>query len=65
MNCYMNEVCVGENYYYDFLEILIICEGNVIYDIEGEWVKLGKGDMLIFNFGVNYYDIIELGMMNV
>lgn len=63
-NCYTNEVRVGENHHHDFLEISIICEGNVIYDIEGERVKLGKGDMLIFNPGVSHYDITEPGMTN-
>ncbi|AIS58603.1 AraC family transcriptional regulator [Listeria ivanovii] len=62
---YTNEPRIGENHHHDFLEISIICEGTSVYDIEGERVELSAGDVLVFNPGVNHYDITEPGMTNV
>ncbi len=47
---------LGENHYHDFLEMSIILNGTVSYNIEGEILSVKEGDLLIFNPGVHHFE---------
>jgi AraC-like DNA-binding protein len=47
---------VAQNHKHDFLEISVILEGSVIYNIEGIDYDLHEGDVLLFNPGVHHYE---------
>jgi AraC-like DNA-binding protein len=64
-DCYTNEPRIGENHHHDFIELSIIYEGHVKYNIEGREVILNRGDMLVLNPGIRHFDIAEPGMKNI
>ena len=58
--CYhQRETSIGQNHNHDFLEVSIVMSGEAVYFIEGERYPVQQGDVLLFNPGVNHYEIIE------
>jgi len=58
--CYhQKETSSGQNHAHDFLEISIVMSGKAVYYIEGERYPVVQGDVLLFNPGVNHYEIVE------
>ncbi|ADL53573.1 AraC family transcriptional regulator [Clostridium cellulovorans] len=49
-------------HHHDFIEISIVLSGEVFYNIENKVYKITKGDILIFNPGVNHNEMLEENM---
>jgi YesN/AraC family two-component response regulator len=55
---------VGTNHKHDFLEISVILEGSVLYNLEGTFYNLQEGDILLLNPGTQHYETNEKNSMN-
>jgi len=56
---HQKEKSTTPNHAHDFLEISIIMSGEAVYFVEGESYPVQQGDVLLFNPGVNHYEIIN------